>query len=208
MRAAPHVGRVQSIHGRPQFARSFHFMMTWPSGDCSHTSGLLMRRQPLSLMEFSDRDLITQACSEGETEDFGLLSHSRRRRQFLRHPILPRHAKPVRRFLYARGPLIAALHVALPPSQRTFAQRDCRARAVLARTGLDRFGNQCHHCYPLWQRGHLPSSSQSARNFFCRISNAAASVSALSLRSTSRCSLSLSSFWQPLKTSATSARSR
>ena len=106
-----------------------------------------------------------------------------------------KHAEPVRRFLYARGPLIAALHVALPPLRRTFAERDYRAGAVLACTGLDHFGDRCHHCYLLWQRGHLPSSSQSARNFFCRLSNAAASAfaSALSLRSTSRCSLSLSS---------------
>ena len=88
--------------------------------------------------------------------------------------------------LHSARPLIAMLRTALPALQRALAQTDRRAGAILACAHLDRIVHQCNDFAALWEASHLSSFSHSARNFFCNISSAAASASALSLRNNSR----------------------
>src|ERR1700675_2748954 len=88
--------------------------------------------------------------------------------------------------LHPERSLIATPRVVLPALQRALAQADRRAGAILTRTTLDGIAHECHDFPALWEASHLPSFSHNARNFFCNTSSAAASASALSLRSNSR----------------------
>src|SRR5450759_2416631 len=88
--------------------------------------------------------------------------------------------------LHSDRSLIATLRVVLPALQRALAQTDRRAGAILACATFDGIVHQCNDFAALWKTSHLASFSHSARNFFCNISSAAASASALSLRSNSR----------------------
>src|ERR1017187_8232757 len=87
--------------------------------------------------------------------------------------------------LHSDRSLIATPCAVLPALQRALAQTDRRAGAILACTTLDGIAHECHDFAALWEASHLPSFSHNARNFFCNTSNAAASASALSLRSNS-----------------------
>src|SRR5471030_1277283 len=106
------------------------------------------------------------------------------------------HAQLIFGRLYPCRPAIAGTSslIVLPALQGAFAQRNDLAGTRLACTCNDRLGHHGHHLLALWKGGHGASSSHSARNFFCRISNAAASASALSLRTNSRLSFTFSSF--------------
>ena len=84
--------------------------------------------------------------------------------------------------------------IAWPARQGALTEADRRTGTILPRTRADGFANESHDFAALREGGHLTSPSQSARNFFCRISKAAASDRALSLRKSSRLSGSFSSF--------------
>src|SRR3546814_407495 len=102
--------------------------------------------------------------------------------------------EPVLGHLASSRPTVAKGWRTPPTLQGAQAQANGLAGAILACACGDGLIDEHDDLTALCKRGHLSSSSHSARNFFCSTSNAAASASAFSLRTNSRLSFTFSSF--------------